>query len=123
MNGAFAGKSGFASTPFGQRISQAFREGTGILLGIDMQCHCAGESDRIRSKAMLSRLGADGLRYLIAEQKIVQRKTQHSAVLNFDGPRHGLASWLGAPGPMGGLGFVSPTRSLRLRSSPRTRRT
>jgi hypothetical protein len=27
--------------------------------------------------------------------------------LSFDGPRHGIASWLAMPGPMGGLDFVS----------------
>ena len=58
-------------------------------------------------QAILTRTGGDGVRYLIAEQKTFNDKTQHSAVLNFDGPRHGLASWLAAPGPMGGLSYVS----------------
>ena len=37
VNGAFAGGTGFSATPFGQRIGQAFQDGTGILLGIDLQ--------------------------------------------------------------------------------------
>jgi len=106
VNGVSAG-SGFASTPFGQRISQAFREGTGILLGLDVQSLIQGHPKH-PDQTVLSRIGADSVRYLIAEQKSLRGITQNTAVLNFEGERHGLASWLGAPGPMGGLGFVSP---------------
>ena len=108
MNGAFAGGTGFSATPFGQRIGQAFQDGTGILLGIDLQAFVHSKTNQEKDKQISSRVGTDGLRYLIAEQKTFNDNTQHSAVLNFDGPRHGLASWLAEPGPMGGLGFVSP---------------
>ena len=96
-----------------QRLSasgsrQAFQDGTGILLGIDLQAFVQPKPTRIKTSRSFRRVGGDGLRYLIAEQKTFNDNTQHSAVLNFDGPRHGLASWLAAPGPMGGLGFVSP---------------
>lgn len=107
VNGAFAGGTSFASTPFGQRIAQAFQQGTGILLAVDLQSVISSNA-QAKDQAVINRLGADSLRYLIAEQKTFNGKTQHSAVLNFDGERHGLASWLGAPGPMGGLGFISP---------------
>jgi ferric-dicitrate binding protein FerR (iron transport regulator) len=107
VNGASAGAGGFASTPFGQRISQAFREGTGVILGLDVHSLIEAHADP-GNQTIISRLGADSVRYLIAEQKSFRGSTQHTAVLNFDGERHGLASWLGAPGPMGGLGFVSP---------------
>jgi hypothetical protein len=107
INTALAGNTGFASTAFGQRISQAFREGTGILLGVDLHTFIKKEASKASDQTMLSRTGGDGVRYLIAEQKTFNDKTQHSAVLNFDGTRHGLASWLGAPGPMGGLSYVS----------------
>ena len=73
VNGVFAGNSGFASTPFGQRISQAFREGTGN----PARFGCA-EPDPIAperpDQTVLNRIGADSVRYLIAEQKIVQRE-------------------------------------------------
>ncbi|HYI95631.1 MAG TPA: FecR domain-containing protein, partial [Bryobacteraceae bacterium] len=108
VNGAFSGGSGFAATAFGQRIGDAFRSGTGILFGVDLQNVIRGEAKQPSEQAVVSKLGADSLRYLIAEQKTFNDKTQHTAVLTFDGERHGLASWLGAPGPMGGLGFVSP---------------
>jgi hypothetical protein len=106
VNGVFAGNSGFSATPFGQRISQEFRDGTGILLGLDV--HSLIQTNAKPDQTILNRIGADSVRYLIAEQKSFRGSTQHTAVLNFDGERHGLASWLGAPGPMGGLGFVSP---------------
>jgi ferric-dicitrate binding protein FerR (iron transport regulator) len=107
VNAAFAGGSGFPATPFGQRIGQAFRDGTGILLGVDLQSVIRSEVQQPNEQTIVSKLGGDGLRYLIAEQKTFNGNTQHSATLNFNGQRHGLASWLGAPGPMGGLSFVS----------------
>lgn len=108
VNGAFAGGTGFSATPFGQRIGQAFQDGTGIVLGIDLQAFVHSKTNQEKDKQISSRVGTDGLRYLIAEQRTFNDNTQNSAVLNFDGPRHGLASWLAEPGPMGGLGFVSP---------------
>lgn len=107
VNNAFRSGSGFAATPFGQRIQQAFREGTGIVFGADLHSIVQANATQADERAMVNRLGADSLRYVIAEQKTFNGKTQHSAILNFDGPRQGLASWLGAPGTMGGLGFVS----------------
>jgi hypothetical protein len=107
INEALAGSTGFAATPFGQRISQAFREGTGILFGVDLQTFIREEASHAKDTTVLNRVGGDGVRYLIAEQKSFNGTTQHSAVLNFAGSRHGLASWLGAPGPMGGLSYVS----------------
>src|SRR5437016_1885775 len=52
------------------------------------------------------------LKYLIAERKDVGAETSNRAELAFSGPRHGFASWLAAPGPMGGLDFVSPNAAL-----------
>jgi FecR protein/Putative zinc-finger/Protein of unknown function (DUF3352) len=107
VNSAFGGSTGFAATAFGQRIDQAFREGTSILLGVDLHSVIAKEATKPAEQTVVNRLGVDGLRYLIAEQEAFRGKMQHSALLNFDGPRHGIASWLGAPGPMAGLSFVS----------------
>lgn len=54
------------------------------------------------------RLGLTNLRHLVVEQKDVHEKTQSRAVLTFNEPRRGIASWLAAPGAMGALEFVSP---------------
>lgn len=108
VNAAFSGGSGFGATPFGRRIGDAFRNGTGILLGVDLHSVIRSEATQPDEAAIVTKLGADGLRYLVVEQKTFNNTTQHTADLTFDGARHGLASWLGAPGPMGGLSFVSP---------------
>src|SRR5205814_296393 len=42
------------------------------------------------------------------EQSADGDSTHREAVLSFDGARHGIASWLAAPGPMGALSFFSP---------------
>jgi hypothetical protein len=51
-------------------------------------------------------------RYFIAEQRQVDKQTETRASLGFEGPRAGMAAWLAAPGPMGGLDYVSPEATL-----------
>src|SRR5581483_7006207 len=55
--------------------------------------------------------GMDNVRYLVVERKDNLGRAQTGASLDFAGARHGLMSWLAAPGPMGTLEFVSPEAS------------
>ncbi|HEV2989406.1 MAG TPA: FecR domain-containing protein [Candidatus Angelobacter sp.] len=104
------GSGGFASTPFGQRLTQAYSEGAGLLIGADLeqmsnkvQTGMKRESER----AAFEHSGFSDVRFLIAERKDVNGQALNRAELAFNGARHGIASWLGAPAPMGGLDFVS----------------
>ena len=74
VNGALAGTSGFASTPFGQRIGQAFREGTGILFGIDLQSIVQAKTKDTPDKTILSRLELTAFVISLAEQKTFPRE-------------------------------------------------
>jgi hypothetical protein len=52
-----------------------------------------------------------------AESLVVERiergaNAHDEAILNFEGARSGVASWLADPGPMGGLEYVSPDATL-----------
>jgi hypothetical protein len=56
-------------------------------------------------------VGVDNLRFVVAESKTSSASPLNTASFTFSGARHGLASWLAAPGPMGSLDFVSPQAS------------
>lgn len=96
---------GFFSTPFGKRIAQSYQSGAGWLLAIDME-QIAGAS--VSQSSAMNTAGVDNVKYLMIERKQNLGRTENSASLSFAGARHGLASWLAAPGPMGTLDFVSP---------------
>ncbi|HWZ44570.1 MAG TPA: FecR domain-containing protein [Candidatus Saccharimonadales bacterium] len=107
---------GFANTPFGQRLSQAYQSGAGLLFGADlgqMQVrHTANVAVNARArngheKTVFDKTGFGDLRYLVAERKEVSGQVQTHAELAFSGPRRGIASWLAAPSSIGGLDFVS----------------
>jgi hypothetical protein len=51
--------------------------------------------------------GLVDVQYLIAERKSNGAQVQNHAELTFKNQRRGLASWLAAPAPIGGLDFVS----------------
>jgi hypothetical protein len=53
------------------------------------------------------RTGLSDVQYLIAERKGSGEQLQNRAQLTFKNQRRGLASWLAAPAPIGGLDFVS----------------
>jgi type II secretory pathway pseudopilin PulG len=97
----------FASSPFGQRVAQAYEGGTTVVGAIDLQTILkqvpAGPNQMIFQQS-----GFADMKYLVWDHKTVAGQAASQTELSFTGPRHGVASWLAAPGPMGSLDFVSP---------------
>jgi FecR protein/Putative zinc-finger len=111
-----AGKSGgFLSTPLGSRVSKSYRAGIGWIFAADMEQiaggHVLPQVKGVKDAAQMPISGLDNVRYLVIERKENLGRTENSASLSFSGARHGLMSWLAAPGPMGTLDFVSPEAS------------
>ena len=113
----------FASTSFGERLTRAYQGEGGISAagGIDLQ-KIIGERPRsaAQSEAAFRGSGFSDVKYLIWEHKNVAGHAVNQMELSFTGPRHGAASWLASPGPLGGMDFVSPqaivASTLRLKS-------
>jgi hypothetical protein len=93
--------AGFTGTALHTRVAQAYQEGVGWLLAVDLQ-QIAPSGD---GKA--PQLGFDNVRQLVLEQKTGIGRAASRVTLAFNQERHGLAAWLGAPAPMGALDFVS----------------
>jgi len=111
-----AGDSGFASSGFGQQIEAAYSRGAGVILAADVHRMIATRAQSRQAGNSKSRIetatGMDGVEYLIAEHREVNGQPQNHLNLQFSGTRQRVASWLGAPAPMGSLGFVSPNASV-----------
>ncbi len=103
------GRREFVTTPFGQRVLQEYRGGVTILSATDMQKILSqvplGTKDAQQS---LQRSGFADMKYLVWEHTAVAGQNISQAELSFKAPRHGVASWLGNPAPLGSLDFVSP---------------
>lgn len=103
-----------APTPFGQRLAQAYQSGAGILLGADLdRLKALVPTKTKKDTASFQQTGFADVKYLIAERKdVAGGETANDLELAFNGPRHGVASWLGAPAPNSTLDFVSPDAPL-----------
>jgi hypothetical protein len=106
------GASGFAGSDFGKQIAAAYDRGAGIILAADLHqmmanapAHMAVHSGR--HSAAMANSGMEDLRYLIAEHRETNGMPQNHLNLQFSGTRERVASWLGAPAPIGSLDFVS----------------
>jgi ferric-dicitrate binding protein FerR (iron transport regulator) len=110
------GESGFASSDFGQQIQAAYSRGAGVILAADLHRMMAARAQMLRVNHIKGRIdtvtGMDGVEYLIAEHREVNGQPQNHLNLQFSGTRQRVASWLGAPAPMGSLDFVSPNASV-----------
>ncbi|HYY41509.1 MAG TPA: FecR domain-containing protein [Pyrinomonadaceae bacterium] len=105
----------FVGTSFHTRLAEVYREGAGLVVAADLEKlvgQIAREDGNRPGGAQrgegFRQLGLTSLKHLVIEQKDVNAKTQSRAVLTFNEPRRGIASWLAAPGAMGALEFVSP---------------
>jgi hypothetical protein len=106
-----AGDSGFAKSEFGQRITDAYSRGAGFFLAADLQGLMISGGNH-QPRAHLVQTGFDNMRYLVVEHREVNSVPENRVTLDFAGQRHGIASWLAAPAPMGALDFVSHNASV-----------
>jgi hypothetical protein len=105
------GQGGFLDTGLWKRIAQSYDSGAGWIFAVDTEQIGAAHvlESSVGNSAQIA--GMDNIRYLVVERKPNLGRTETSVSLDFAGTRHGLMSWLAAPGPMGSLDFVSPDAS------------
>jgi len=105
----------FASTPFGQRLTQSYQGGASVVAGGNVQQILSQNAPpKKQDQAMLDRSGFNDAQYLVWERKEVEGHTITDTELSFIGPRRGAASWLASPASLGGLEFVSPKSAIVL---------
>lgn len=102
-----AGASSFSGTDFGKRIANVYNHGTETLVAANLgQLLNSPHSQQADSNA-LRNSGFNDIKYLIASRGEPSTQGDNRITFEFNGPRHGIASWLAAPAPMGSLDYVS----------------
>jgi len=98
----------FASTPFGQRVVQCYQGGATMVGAADLhQILKKVPPGTQESQMIFQRSGFADMKYLVWDHRNVAGKAVNEAELSFTAPRHGIASWLAKPAPLGSLDFVS----------------
>src|SRR5258707_5155880 len=102
-----AGATLFAVTDVGQRIANVYTRATETVVAakpgqIANSVHAQQEASQA-----LRNSGFNEIKYLIATRGESASQGDNRITLEFDGQRHGMASWLAAPSPMGSLDYVS----------------
>jgi hypothetical protein len=93
----------FMNSTFYTRIAKSYTVGAGYLLAVNLE--------QTAPKTVMDKVGTNA-QYLVVERRGSSGATETRASVSFAGGRQGVASWLGTPGPMGSLDFVSPDASL-----------
>ena len=107
--------SGFASRPLGQRLTKSYQQGTNTVAGLDLhQLISLMPMTKPQDRAMLEKTGIADVNYVVMESTLSGEGSKNQGEITFNGPRHGIASWLAAPAPMGGLDFVSSNTAMAL---------
>jgi hypothetical protein len=113
MNAQLETRAGlFADTDFGKRILSVYSQGAETVIAADMG-QILTELNKNNSQAMQSS-GFSDVKYLIATRSQSSPQPDNRITLEFNGARHGIASWLAAPAPIGSLDYVSANAGVAL---------
>ncbi|MGB2652651.1 MAG: FecR domain-containing protein [Candidatus Acidiferrum sp.] len=103
-----AGTTPFAATDFGRRIASVYRQGAETLVAANIGEILDATHPGTQTANILQNTGFNNMKYLIATRSESSAQVDDNRfTLEFNGQRHGIASWLAAPAPMGSLDYVS----------------
>jgi ferric-dicitrate binding protein FerR (iron transport regulator) len=102
-----AGAALFTGTDFGQRIATVYSRGTETLVAANLGQIINSSHPQQGDLKALQNSGFNDIKYLIATRGESSGQGDNRITLEFKGQRHGIASWLAAPAPMGSLDYVS----------------
>ena len=102
-----SGTTLFAETDFGQRIANVYSRGTETLVAANLGQIVESVHAKQEESQALRNSGLNDIKYLIATRGESASQGDNRITLEFNGQRHGMASWLAAPAPMGSLDYVS----------------
>ena len=111
-----AGATLFAGTDFGQRIANIYSRGTETLVAANLGQIVESLHAKQEESQALRNSGFNDIKYLIATRGESASQGDNRITLEFNGQRHGIASWLAAPAPSPRCRCSS--RSPRTPSSP-----
>ncbi|HEY8054523.1 MAG TPA: FecR domain-containing protein [Terriglobales bacterium] len=98
----------FLQTGLYQQIAPVYEKGANWILAADLNLlHQQNVLNPVLGTSTTSKP-----QYLIAQSKSLNGAHSTDLAVTFSGPRTGRAALLGAPGPMGGLAFISPSATL-----------
>lgn len=103
----------FKQAPLYADLADAYRDGVGILVGIDV--HGLMEAADLHDAADVEGaavLGFDNVRHVLIRRTDLGDVNETRVRLSVDGERHGVLSWIAEPAPMGSLEFVSPDATI-----------
>ncbi|MGH9522200.1 MAG: hypothetical protein ACRD3E_06685 [Terriglobales bacterium] len=116
-----SGPREFPSTPFGQRVAQAYRDNVTMVGAFDLQTILAKARtatttvpNQAQALAVADQSGFADAQYLVWEHASSGGRDLSETELSFTGPRRGVAAWLGAPSNLGSLDFASPKAIMAL---------
>lgn len=101
------GNRDFASSPFAQRILRSYVGGVSWVGALNLQ-RLVAQIPKDPGFAKFQQTGFADVKYAIWEHRQAGGHSISQSELSFTGPRQGIAAWLVAPQPIGGLEFVSP---------------
>ena len=102
------GNREFVSTPFGQRVIRAYEGGATMVGAANLHEILKKVPPGTQPSDMtFQRSGFADMKYVVWDHKNVAGQAINEAELSFTAPRHGIASWLAKPAPLGSLDFVS----------------
>src|SRR6266436_3180018 len=102
-----AGATLFAGTDFGQRIANVYSRGAETVVAANLGQIVKSVHAKQEESQALRNSGFNEIKYLIATRGESASQGDNRITLEFNGQRHGMASWLAAPAPMGSLEYVS----------------
>jgi ferric-dicitrate binding protein FerR (iron transport regulator) len=112
---ANGGANPFAGSAFHDRVATEYQDGAGWLFAADLASFVGDEladPDTPEDRETFEKTGFTDLQYFVINRREVNGTAETRAAITFDQARRGMASWLAAPAPMGGLGYFSPDANL-----------